>query len=490
MAEPTNTFSGKDALVNYLNPEKHPDTPLVELPENLNAFRHKKVRIFAKLMSATPLMNVKSLPAYSMLATARADGSLQDKTSIIENSSGNTVLSLSIIGRVMAGLNTSAYVSNEITDGKLKMLRFFGVSPIVNKEPICPDPADRSSGIYKAKRRAEEDRSWLNPGQYDNPANPQAHSLITGEQIWRQSERQLGLFCAGLGTTGTMVGTAETLKRRNPDIRTLGVIRAPNNSVPGPRTRNLLTQIAFGWKEVVDDTVEIGTVESYAASLELCRHGLLVGPSSGFALAGLLDYLKQNLERLPDSIRNSDGELICVFICCDTPFPYFDEYFSVLGESYFPNVENSELLSEKNQPPVSDEDGAKELSPLTTWKQAYDVDADVAWKRLEKSEPVGPKEDWLVIDMRASEQFAHVSLPGSINMPYEEFDLDKLPTDYENRNILLVCSWGLKSRQICANLRNQNLKAYSLGGGLTGWSKENLPRHRPKICNINHPVAN
>jgi cysteine synthase/rhodanese-related sulfurtransferase len=489
MAPTPNAFHGPDALARYLNPDEHPNTPLVELPDSLNPYRNRGVLIYAKMMGATPLMNVKSVPAYSMLATAEADGELAGKTDIIENSSGNTVFSLSVIGRVLAGLRTSAYVSHEITAGKLKMLRFFGVSPIVNEEPICPDPADPTSGIYKAKQLAESEAQWFNPGQYDNPANPQAHSGLTGEQLWQQTDGQIGLFCAGLGTTGTMVGTAEVLKRHSAQVQTLGVIRSPNNAVPGPRTANLLRQIAFDWEQFTDTTVEIGTKAAYATSLELCRHGLLVGPSSGFALAGLLEQLEAEGETpFPDAPRNEAGELICAFICCDTPFPYLDEYFEVLEDSQFPKVENAELLIEQRPEMLTQMDNEHSLLPSSAWDTVYGLDVRAAWKDLENGHRIAPKANWLIVDLRPAEHFAHFQLPGSINLPYEKFSVDQLPADYKKRDLLLVCTWGLKSADLCAKLLNHNLRAHSLEGGLTSWSKEQLPRERPAICVSKHPI--
>ncbi len=474
--------------MNYLDPENHPATPLVELPDGLNPFRTKGVRIMAKLMSATPLLNVKSVPAYNMLKQAQSLGRLDGKTHLIENSSGNTVYSLSVIGKVMSGLETCAYVSNEITEGKLKLLRFFGVSPIVNEEPICPDPADKTSGIYKAQQRAKDDEQWFNPGQYDNPDNPAAHQKITGKQIWEQTEGQIGLFCAGLGTTGTMTGTAEYLKNNNPDLATLGVIRAPNNSIPGPRTRNLLSQIAFNWEGVVDNTVEIGSFDAYATSLKLCRHGLLVGPSSGFALAGLLNFLKEHLTDIPGGSRDENGDLICVFICCDTPLPYLDDYFSVLDEEYFPKIENQELLLFNKADVLAPSTPSYDLKPQDAWQRIYTIDQKQAWQQLERGQDVNPKDEWVIVDLRRKDQFEHAHLPGSINILYNEFNSEAFFERNNDKKVLLVCSWGLKSRQLCSQLRFLDIEAHSLEGGISIWSAEQLPRWRPQVCHLNHPT--
>ncbi len=171
---PLNVFDGADAVRDFLNPDHNPPLPLVEIPAHLNPFAKDKIRIYAKLMNFLPLANIKSLPAYNMLLNGNDAGKLDGVSSIIENSSGNTVFSLAVIGRLFGIKKTKAIVSHEVTWGKLQLLRFFGTEIMVNEEPICPDPGDKESGIYKAKqigRRA----GWFNPGQYDNEANPQAH---------------------------------------------------------------------------------------------------------------------------------------------------------------------------------------------------------------------------------------------------------------------------------------------------------------------------
>lgn len=143
-----NTFKGEQGLYNYLNPE-NTLTPLVELPPSLNPFYNDGVRISLKMMSTTPLANIKSLPAWNMLFKASESGSLKDIDTLIENSSGNTVYSLGILGRIFGIPVTKAVVSHQISKGKLKLLQFFGIQSIINEEPICPDPSDPTSGIFK-----------------------------------------------------------------------------------------------------------------------------------------------------------------------------------------------------------------------------------------------------------------------------------------------------------------------------------------------------
>ena len=141
-----NVFSGPSAMKDFLDP-RSTVTPLIELPESLNPLVKDNTHIFAKRMDLLPLGNVKSLPAFQMLQAAQLDGI----HTLIENSSGNTVASLAILGRLFGVPQTKALVSNEVSRGKLALLRLFGVEVIVKDEPICPDPNDPESGIYQAK---------------------------------------------------------------------------------------------------------------------------------------------------------------------------------------------------------------------------------------------------------------------------------------------------------------------------------------------------
>jgi len=489
-----NVFSGENAVLNYLNPDNNPPVALVELPSALNPFKDDGVRIFAKLMNTLPLTNVKSLPSYNMLMEAKKRGELNEVETIIENSSGNTVFSLAIIARLLGINSTKAVVSNEISPGKLKMLRLFGTEVIVNKEPICPDPSDKTSGIYKAKVWANEN-NWLNAGQYDNFDNPKAHEKWTGKQIWEQMNSDISIFCAGLGTTGTMVGTGRYLKNQNKDIKNVGVVRLSNNPVPGPRTRNLLQEIAFDWENIVDEVEEVGTVDSYKVSLDLCRYGFVVGPSSGFALKGLYNYLdKIKKAGKLDSLKNKDGQINCVFICCDSPFPYINEYFEYLDENEFPTIENQEFLHDnfESSKKIQFSDVSEyEITINEAYEEVFEEDAKKTWKLLLESGSIQSKEGVIVVDIRDSDDFEHFHIPNAVNIEYGK--LEENPENYINqlhgKRIMVVCYRGNSSKLATSILRNKGIEAYSVKGGMTEWSRENLPRWRPDICKINMPVT-
>ncbi len=470
-----NVFQGKDSIKQFLNPDNNPPLPLVELPDSLNPYRKNGVRIFAKLMNFLPLGNVKSLPAYNMLL----EKDLTGVDTIIENSSGNTVFSLAVIGRTFGIPRTKAIVSHEVSDGKLKLLRLLGTEVIVNHEPICPDPNDVASGIYKAKVWAQQ-HNWFNPGQYDNDANPQAHKKWTGPQIWNQLHGKVDIFCAGLGTTGTIVGTAQYLKAHNPDIQVIGVTRKPNNPVPGVRTHNLLQEIAFNWKSLTNKIEEVGTVESFKKSLELSRAGLMVGPSSGFALAGLLQHLsKQKF----DTIQ----ETIAVFICPDSPLAYIDEYFQYLDKAEFPAIENEHLLlttSTSSHSKIIQE--VPEITAEETYKLLFKDSPTRLWENIKKNNTIEAHANIILIDIRRLEEYEDFHAPSSIHiedgLPEEKLNSN----EYKNKKVIFVCRRGNTSKQATLKARKTGIEAYSLKGGMTEWSRLDLPRIRAEVCIVRY----
>ena len=343
-----NVFQGPDSLKDFLNPGRHPNLPMVELPEELNPFAGEKIRIFAKLMGMSPLANVKAIPAYNMIREMHRRGDLEGVDRLVENSSGNTVSSMALVARQYGVERTQSYVPSEISWNKLLMLLFFGIEPIVNEEPQNPSENDPESGVYKAKADGGA-ADAINPGQYDNEDNPEAHEKWTGPQIWEQTDGKIDIFCAGLGTTGTLIGNSKYLKSKNSNIRVVGALRAPDQYVPGVRTENLLKLVGFDWREHVDYIEPVETVVSYRLSMDMSRKGIVVGPSSGLALAGLLQHLeglKQNngLEELRDQ---KTGEILCVFPCPDGPIPYLDEYFKYVDRSQFPPIQNEKVLQNK-----------------------------------------------------------------------------------------------------------------------------------------------
>lgn len=111
--------------------------------------------------------------------------------------------------------------------------------------------------------------------------------------------------------------------------------------VPGPRSYALLAPVEFPWKSSVDHLEHVSALDSYSMSLDLCRQGIICGPSSGFNLRGIFQYIeKRKVDGTLSELAGPDGDIHCVFLCCDLPYQYINEYFDKLGESYFPVIKN------------------------------------------------------------------------------------------------------------------------------------------------------
>lgn len=314
-SNPKNVFSGPDALRRFVDPDSHPPLPLVELPASLNPLAERQVRVFAKLLYLLPLLNLKSIPVLGMLQEA----SLEGVHTLVENSSGNTAFSLAIMARLFGIRAVRAIVPIDIAPGKLELLRLAGAD-------VHFAPSD--GGGVAVARRVGKRPGFLNLDQYSNPANVDAHANWTAAQVWEQTDGKLTIYAAGLGTTGTTLGAIRYFRQHAPGVTVVGVYVLPGSAVPGVRSIERLQEVSFDWRSEIPNRTGAATKESYKKSLELCRVGLLAGPSSGFALAGLLRFLSEqhDLERF----RNADGEVVATFICCDTPFPYLDKYSTIL----------------------------------------------------------------------------------------------------------------------------------------------------------------
>lgn len=210
-----------------------------------------------------------------------------DKTkTILEYSSGSTVLSMSIIGRIFHGIDdTRAYLSNKTTSDKLRLMRFFGLDTTLFGGPSQPEPLDPRGGIQIARKDAEHNQEIANPNQYENDANWESHYRWTGPQITKQLP-EVNVICAGMGTSGTMTGIGRYFKENKPNVKLVACCTAPGQRVPGPRSQALMGPVDFPWRDAIDQIEEVGEVDSYTLSMRLSREGLICGPSSGFNLQG------------------------------------------------------------------------------------------------------------------------------------------------------------------------------------------------------------
>src|SRR3989338_5580334 len=223
-------FSGTDGLFSYLTPGSLGFTPLVELPRKLNPFLKDKVRIFVKLTQFLPLANIKSLPSYLMLKNMRKRG----VKNLVEYSSGNTVLSLTILSKHFGVPNMHAIITPDVPGHKKRLLRLVGANLLISHGPPSPGVFDATGGIADAKNLGSQ-KGWYNFNQYINPSNPTAARDYVGKELWQQLGGSLSFFVASIGTGGTVLGAGSYLKKKNKKIKVLGVAIKEGSSIPGPR---------------------------------------------------------------------------------------------------------------------------------------------------------------------------------------------------------------------------------------------------------------
>ena len=458
-------YSGPNAIKNYLRPDAEEYSPLVELPEVLNPFLSEfDIHINIKLLNTLPLSNVKSMPAWNMLATAKQD--LSDAT-IVESSSGNTVFSLGILAKHFGAKKVMAVASRDVSPGKLDLLRLAGIDIQLIEGPLCPDANDPNSSISIAKRYGEQ-TGWYNPGQYDNDANPAIHRQVTGPQIYKQLNGEVAMFVAGLGTTGTLLGAAQSLQKNLPKLHVIGVVRAPNNAVPGVRTKNGLNEVTFEWdKTITDNLIVVNEHDSYEHSLRLIRQGLLVGPSAGFAYAGVLKQLTSMQKN--GTIEQLRAKNV-VFIAPDSMFPYAQEYIEVLGDSYFPAIDNQ--LNESPEREASDK--IVDVAELTV----DDIYNDYLGNELDSMKI----QHYTLVDTRDPGEFLDHHLPDSINVPHAKISswLDSQETT--TKSLVFICRRGTTSLRASQDATRRGFTTYSMTGGTVEWSNKDYPRIKPLHC--------
>lgn len=270
------------------------NTPLLEV-KNIEKEEHLKARILVKIESFNPGGSVKDRIALAMIEDAEQRGRLHPGATIIEPTSGNTGIGLAWVSSVK-GYKLILTMPETMSEERRKLLKALGATLV-----LTPG----SEGMKGAIRKAEELRD-ATPGsvilqQFDNPANPAVHRRTTGEEIWRDTDGDIDIIVAGVGTGGTLSGSAETLKKYKPEL--LAVAVEPEASpvlsggTPGPHK---IQGIGAGFKpgnykeEIVDEVIPVSDEDAIKASRLLAsKEGLLAGVSSGAALAAALKLAKR-----------------------------------------------------------------------------------------------------------------------------------------------------------------------------------------------------
>jgi len=286
------------------------NTPLLEL-SSVSA-EVPGVRILGKAEWYNPGGSVKDRPALWMIRDGENSGALTPQKTILDATSGNTGIAYAWIGAAME-YRVKLCMPKNASEERKKILRAYGV------DFVLTDPGEGSDGAIREARRlyAEDQEKYFYPDQYSNPANPRSHYESTAPEIWEKTNGEITHFVAGLGTSGTFVGTASRLKEYNPDIRVVSF--EPDSAFHGLEGMKHMESAIV--PEIYDPTVAdenrlASTEDAYEMVKRVAREeGVLIGISAGAAVATALEVARE--------IEHG----VVVTILCDGADKYLSESF-------------------------------------------------------------------------------------------------------------------------------------------------------------------
>ena len=261
------------------------NTPLVEVT-NIEKKEQLKARILVKLEYFNPAGSVKDRVGKAMIEDAERTGRLKPGSVIIEPTSGNTGIGLAAVSAVK-GYRMILTMPDTMSVERRNILKAYGAEIV-----LTPGEKGMSGAIEKAEELAKEIPDSFIPGQFDNPVNPRAHMESTGPEIWQDTDGQVDIFVASVGTGGTLTGTGTYLKEKNPRIKVIAV--EPSTSAVlsgGSAGPHKIQGIGAGFipkvldTRVYDEIITVDNEAPFATAKMLARtEGLLTGISSGAAL--------------------------------------------------------------------------------------------------------------------------------------------------------------------------------------------------------------
>ena len=281
-------------------------TPLLEA-SRFSRGRGLSCRLLCKLEYLNPAGSVKDRVALWMLRGAEKSGVLKPGATIIEPTSGNTGIGLAAMG-VALGYKVVLTMPETMSQERRDLLKAYGAQIV-----LTPGDKGMAGAIEKAQELAASIPGSFIPGQFDNPQNPQAHYDTTGPELWEQSDGELDVFVAGIGTGGTLTGTGRFLREKRPSIQLVGVEPAGSPVLTqGKAGPHGLQGMGAGFVPQVLDTSLYDQVlpcteeQAYAAAREFAKtEGILVGISSGAAL-----WAACEVAALPENQGKSIGVLL------------------------------------------------------------------------------------------------------------------------------------------------------------------------------------
>jgi cysteine synthase B len=263
------------------------NTPLVELTklDGLNP----RVKIYGKLEGCNPGGSIKDRPAYYMIVKAEESGQLTKDKTIVEPTSGNTGIALAMIGSAK-GYKVKLFMPECVSTERQICLQAYGAEVVLTPAKEATDGAIRRAWQFLEN----EPGNYYMPNQFDNPNNVLSHYETTGPEIFRQTDGEIDVFVAGLGTSGTLIGTGRYLKEKKPSVKVVAVEPTEGHTIQGLKNmKESINPKIYNPKEF-DEKITVEDGEAFEITRLLAtRDGVFVGMSSGAAVAGALNIAKQ-----------------------------------------------------------------------------------------------------------------------------------------------------------------------------------------------------
>lgn len=270
------------------------NTPMLELA-NFSRKLGAQAKIIAKLEYFNPLGSVKDRIAFAMISDAEERRILKKGSTIVEPTSGNTGIGLAFV-TAAKGYKLILTMPETMSIERRNLVKALGAQVV-----LTSGAEGMKGAIKKAEEIAREIPDAFMPQQFENPANPAVHRCTTAEEIWRDTDGNVDVFIAGVGTGGTITGVGEVLKKRCPGIKIIAVEPADSpvlsGGKPGPHK---IQGIGAGFvptvlsQDILDEIIQVKNEEAFAAARALARtEGLLVGISSGAAAAAAMQVAQR-----------------------------------------------------------------------------------------------------------------------------------------------------------------------------------------------------
>ncbi len=262
------------------------NTPLVELKTLTNG---SKAKIFGKLEGCNPGGSIKDRPAYYMINKAEESGELTEGKTILEATSGNTGIAIAMIGAAK-GYRVKLVVPACVSSERSRILEAYGAEVI-----LTPAGEGTDGSIREAHRiiQEEPDKYYM-PNQFVNENNSLSHYESTGPEIFSQTNGEIDVLVAGMGTTGTLMGISLYLKEMKPEIKIVGVEPVKGHAIQGLKNMEEAIVPKIYHPQLLDEKLTVEDDEAFeTARLLATREGIFVGMSSGAAVAGALHIAKK-----------------------------------------------------------------------------------------------------------------------------------------------------------------------------------------------------